>query len=126
VTLQADITVAVARLAGLQVPSGLDSVVGRPSVAGEEATGMAGLTLLWSENGMVWTYITQFDVAELLPVRLKLEVVALESGVALDAELLLVMAAGAGLGIIECLDGMNLEPVCAVIFRDVVSLVVLG
>jgi hypothetical protein len=49
----ADIAVAVARLAGLQIAPSFDCMVARPFVRRKQSAGVARLALRWIENGVV-------------------------------------------------------------------------
>ena len=71
-TLNADIAIVVAGLAGLQVSAGFAGMFSRPLVAGHKSTGMAGLALGSIEVFMSRTGGGQLDIAELSPVRFKL------------------------------------------------------
>jgi hypothetical protein len=83
VAFHANVAVAVAALAGLEVSSGLYCMIRGPLVGGEKAPRMAGLALCGSEEGMVRTDVAQFYVPELSPVGLELEILAAELGMAL-------------------------------------------
>lgn len=82
-------------------------------------------TLGGSEDGMVRADIADLDVPELAPVGLELQVCGPVPGVTILA-VFLVMAAGAGLGIVLGLYGMDLYPVALVTFGDIIPPVILG
>jgi hypothetical protein len=76
VTFHADIPVAVAALAGLEIPACFGGVVRRPPVRREQPAGVACLALARIEDRMVRPDVAQFDVPELTPVGLELEILA--------------------------------------------------
>jgi hypothetical protein len=76
VTFHADITIAVAALAGLEIPACFGGVVSRPPVGWEEPAGVACLALAFVEDRMVRADVTEFYVPELAPVRLELEILS--------------------------------------------------
>jgi len=84
---------------------------------------MAGLTLGRGKDGMIRSYTGQFDIAELSPMGEKLQAGRIESGMTLDA-VLLVVAAVALLRVVERLQWMDLQPVAPVALRDVIPPVI--
>jgi hypothetical protein len=100
VTLHADISIAVAALAGLKISACLGGVVRRPSVRRQKSSGVAGLALARVEECMIRPDVAQFNVPELTAVGLELEILSAEFRMALGT-VFLVMATGAGLRVVE-------------------------
>ncbi|GAC1466694.1 MAG: hypothetical protein PVSMB11_02220 [Desulfuromonadaceae bacterium] len=124
-TLNADIAIIVAGLAGLKIPASLTGMIAGPLVRGHKSTGMAGLAL-----GRVETFVSrpgwgQFDIAELATVRFELNLVTWKFGVALAA-VLLVMTAQAALRVVLGFEWMKCTEVAAVAFGFVIPAKILG
>lgn len=100
VTLHADITITVAALAGLEIPACLGGVVCRPPVGRQQSAWMACLALARIEDGMIRPDVAQFNVPELTPVGLELEILSPEFRMALGT-VFLVMATGTGLRVVK-------------------------
>ena len=111
-------------LAGLQVPSRLPGMVICPGMVRHQSSRVTSRTLGRSENSVIRPYVTQLDVTELSPVRLKLKIGRPEPGVAFLA-VFPVMTAETPLFIVERLDRMNFEPVAPMAFRNVVTTIIL-
>ena len=110
---QADVAVTVAGLARLEVAPRFPCMVGRPGMGGEHSPGMAGLALGRGEAGVIRADVRKLDVAELPPVGQELQRGTLEPGMALAA-VLLVVAAGTGLRVVQRLQWMDLQPVAPI------------
>jgi len=116
-TFDADVALAVACLTGAQISPCLDRMIPRPPVSREQTAGMACPALGLRETGVVGTDAGKRDVSELPPVGLKLQVVALEFGVAGGA-VFRIMATVAALGTTFGLQRMELQKIVPVIFRN--------
>ena len=97
VAFDADVALAVTCLTGAQISPRFDGMIPRPPVTREQTAGMACPALGLRETGVVGTDAGKRDVPELPPVGLKLQVVALELGMAGGA-VFRIMAAVAALG----------------------------
>jgi hypothetical protein len=123
VTGDADVAITVAGSASQQIAAGLPGMIGRPLMCGKQPAWMTGLALCGIKIGVVRTYGTELDIAELPSVRKELQVLGTELGMALAA-VILVMTAVAMLRIVQRLHWMYFQPVAAVTFRRVIGLVV--
>ena len=89
-TGHANVSVAVAGTAGLQVPPRLGCMIRRPLMARKDSATVARLALGGVEYGMIGPDVAKLDIAELPPMGLKLEVRGSITIVALLAVLLIV------------------------------------
>lgn len=119
----ADVALAVACLTGAQIAPRLDGMIPRPPVTREQTAGMACPALGLRKTGMVGTDAGKRDVPELPPVGLKLQVVALELGMAGGA-VFRIMAAVAALGTAFGLQRMDLQKIVSMTFRNVIPPVI--
>ena len=86
---------------------------------------MAGLALGRGKAGVIRADVRKLDIAELPPMGQELQRGTLEFGMALAA-VLLVVAAGAGLRVVQRLQGMDLQPVTAVALGDIIPSIIVG
>jgi len=86
---------------------------------------MAGLALRGIEYGVIRANGAELDIAELTPVREKLQVGTAEFRMALVA-VLLVMTPGTILRVVLGFQRMDFKPITAVTFGSIVGSVVLG
>jgi len=112
------ITVAVAGLTCLQVPSRLQSMVCRPHMLGKQTSRMASLTLGWIERSMGRARTSCLEVRPCPSVRLHPEVFPLELGMTLGT-IPGVVTLIAALRIVQHLNGMDLPEIGSMGFGDV-------